>query len=185
MNTPKKFQKKPLVIEAMQLIGTDGDTAEVIYWMDDNLYPLLVGDYTEPETLRYRGQAEGDDSRPDKGCYIDPESGDLMIRTLEGDMRATYGDWIVRGVSGELYPCRPDIFALTYEQVVRDRVAYEIVAEGERMSAVCVACGKVRTTEHDYHPIQVFTGGPFGWFSKDSEEMCPECFTKLMRKANG
>ena len=53
------------------------------------------------------------------------------------------------------------------------------------MSAVCVACGKVRTTERDYHPIQVFTGGPFGWFSADSEEMCPECFTKLMRRANG
>ena len=40
-------------------------------------------------------------------------------------------------------------------------------------------------TEQDYHPIQVFTGGPFGWFSGDSEEMCPECFTKLMGKANG
>ena len=54
------------------------------------------------------------------------------------------------------------------------------------MSAVCVACGRVRTTEQDYHPIQVFTcESEFGWFSGDSEEMCPECFTKLMRKANG
>ena len=65
------------------------------------------------------------------------------------------------------------------------RVAITDALEGERMSAVCVACGRVRTTEQDYHPIQVFTGGPFGWFSGDSEEMCPECFTKLMRKANG
>ena len=54
------------------------------------------------------------------------------------------------------------------------------------MSAVCVACGRVRTTEQDYHPIQVFTcESEFGLFSKDSEEMCPECFTKLMRKLNG
>lgn len=39
----------------------------------------------------------------------------LTIRTLEGDHRAYSGDWIIRGVKGELYPCKPDIFALTYE----------------------------------------------------------------------
>ena len=53
------------------------------------------------------------------------------------------------------------------------------------MSAVCVACGRVRTTEQDYHPIQVFTcESEFGLFSKDSGEMCLGCFTKLMRKLN-
>jgi hypothetical protein len=39
----------------------------------------------------------------------------LKIKTLEGDMVAEQGDWIIRGVKGELYPCKPDIFALTYE----------------------------------------------------------------------
>lgn len=44
------------------------------------------------------------------------ESGpQLSIRTLEGVMDARHGDWIIRGVKGELYPCRPDIFAATYE----------------------------------------------------------------------
>lgn len=38
-----------------------------------------------------------------------------VIRTLEGDMRADLGDWIIKGVKGELYPCKPDIFAATYE----------------------------------------------------------------------
>lgn len=37
------------------------------------------------------------------------------IRTLEGDHRADAGDWIIRGIKGELYPCKPDIFAATYE----------------------------------------------------------------------
>lgn len=39
------------------------------------------------------------------------------IKTLEGEMRATPGDWIIRGVAGEIYPCKPDIFEKTYEPV--------------------------------------------------------------------
>ena len=41
----------------------------------------------------------------------------LRIRTLEGEMRAEQGDWIIRGVQGEFYPCKPDIFDATYEAV--------------------------------------------------------------------
>ncbi len=41
----------------------------------------------------------------------------FTIKTLEGDMRAGYGDWIIQGVKGELYPCKPDIFEETYELV--------------------------------------------------------------------
>ena len=41
----------------------------------------------------------------------------MLIRTLEGTMEARSGDWIIRGVRGELYPCKPDIFAKTYEPV--------------------------------------------------------------------
>ena len=40
-----------------------------------------------------------------------------IIHTLEGDMRASIGDWIITGVKGEHYPCKPDIFAATYEKV--------------------------------------------------------------------
>jgi hypothetical protein len=39
----------------------------------------------------------------------------LMIGTLEGTMRADPGDWIIQGVKGEIYPCKPDIFEATYE----------------------------------------------------------------------
>lgn len=44
----------------------------------------------------------------------------ITIRTLEGDMRAEPGDWIIRGVADECYPCRADIFAATYEACAHD-----------------------------------------------------------------
>jgi hypothetical protein len=50
-----------------------------------------------------------------KVCY--PEDGTMLIQTLGGVMCAQPGDWIIRGVKGELYPCKPDIFAMTYEPV--------------------------------------------------------------------
>ena len=112
-----KYRKKPVEIEAMQLIGAAGDTAQVLDWMAANRYPMLVGDYTKPETLRYHDQHWKDDSRPDKGTYIDPATGDFMIRTLEGDMRATYGDYVIKGVQGEFYPIKDSIFRETYEPV--------------------------------------------------------------------
>ena len=43
--------------------------------------------------------------------------GAAIIKTLEGDHRADIGDWIIQGVKGELYPCKPDIFEMTYEKV--------------------------------------------------------------------
>jgi len=46
------------------------------------------------------------------------QSGSLRITTLEGDHECRLGDWIIRGVKGEFYPCKPDIFEMTYEQVV-------------------------------------------------------------------
>jgi hypothetical protein len=48
------------------------------------------------------------------------ESGEVVIRTREGDMHASLGDWIIKGVKGEFYPCKPDIFDATYERVAPD-----------------------------------------------------------------
>ena len=42
---------------------------------------------------------------------------EMEIETLEGTMKADKGDWIIRGVKGELYPCKPDVFEMTYEKV--------------------------------------------------------------------
>ena len=54
----------------------------------------------------------------DKSIYRCEGPGDLVeleIETLEGNMTAKVGDWIIKGVKGEFYPCKPDIFAATYE----------------------------------------------------------------------
>lgn len=51
----------------------------------------------------------------DTGARYDADG--LIIPTLEGDMRASVGDWIIKGVKGEFYPRKPDIFAATYEAV--------------------------------------------------------------------
>ena len=52
-------------------------------------------------------------------CYVD-ENENLIIRTLEGDMKASVGDYIVKGVDGEFYPCKPTIFEQTYEEVTEE-----------------------------------------------------------------
>lgn len=51
-----------------------------------------------------------------KDCGITP-NGEIIIPTLEGNMMATRGDWIIKGIKGEFYPCKPDIFEATYESV--------------------------------------------------------------------
>lgn len=51
------------------------------------------------------------------GVRADHNEEALFIQTMEGTMAATKGDWIIRGVAGEIYPCKPDIFAATYEPV--------------------------------------------------------------------
>lgn len=86
-----KFRKKPVVIEAVCFDDAfvDGDVPE---WMADAVFV--------DETVRFE----------------DPNGIDaLLITTLEGVMRAERGDWIIRGVKGELYPCKPDIFEATYD----------------------------------------------------------------------
>lgn len=101
-----KFRKKPVVIEAVQL--TWGNWSEICdfvpksafvrgVWLDNDGY-ILPEFYTN---VRAPGNtAIG-----------------LLIKTLEGEMLARGGDWIIKGVAGEFYPCKPDIFAATYEPV--------------------------------------------------------------------
>lgn len=50
-----------------------------------------------------------------RGVTLPPEQWEIEIPTREGDMRASFGDYIIKGVKGEFYPCKPDIFEQTYE----------------------------------------------------------------------
>lgn len=111
-----KFRKKPVVIEAVQLLWStwsemcdhagvgklsDGKPQGCFLTMQGEASDVLVGD---------------DDAEPD-GHGATARIG-LHIPTLEGLMLAREGDWVIRGVKGELYACKPDIFAATYEPVV-------------------------------------------------------------------
>lgn len=115
MIKPKKYRKKPVVIEAMRLAGEPATIMYVAGWLEEHGYPWLLGNALYPDTLRARDQIS-EDPIPTQGIYIDPADGALIIRTLEGDMRAVFGDFIIRGVQGEFYPCKPDIFLATYSK---------------------------------------------------------------------
>lgn len=85
-----KFRKKPVVIDAIQLApGRDGLRVTV-----GMLFDFLDGAEWETNAV-----------------------GGVDIKTLEGVMTANPGDWIIKGVAGEFYPCKPDIFEQTYELV--------------------------------------------------------------------
>lgn len=83
-----RFRKKQIEIEAVQFLG-GRLTEQAPLWVDD-------------ATL------EGKLYRQDQS---------LFIETPEGVMEAKDGDWIIRGVAGEIYPCKPDIFEASYEEV--------------------------------------------------------------------
>ena len=86
-----KYRKKPVVVEAFQF---DGD------FSDRN------GNYYVPEWAVKGLKRE---------YFTFEDSGDLYIYTLEGKMLVSVGDYIIKGIQGEFYPCKPDIFHKTYE----------------------------------------------------------------------
>jgi hypothetical protein len=91
-----KFRKKPVVIEAIQFNNLNRYEIEAFMGEGANLHYQL-----ESETAYEAGQ----------GAPIFS----LTIPTLEGDMKAMPNDWIIKGIKGEFYPCKPDIFANSYE----------------------------------------------------------------------
>lgn len=84
-----KYRKKPVVIEAYQIPAVE-HTAQIPGWVIQAVINNLI--------------------------VPDPNGG-VTIPTLEGTMRGEVGDWIIKGVKGEFYPCKPDIFAATYDPV--------------------------------------------------------------------
>lgn len=93
-----KFRKKPVVIEAFLWTGDEHQVED----------PEWACDAIRDGRIRFENSGT-------------PEVA-LAIDTLEGTHRANRGDWIIRGVNGEMYPCKPDIFAATYEAVEVDGV---------------------------------------------------------------
>lgn len=84
----EKYRKKPVIIEAVEYTGYN--YPQVQDWIDGtrSIWPQWVHNY-----------------------------GEFKIPTLEGDMTVSLGDYVIKGVNGEFYPCKPDIFEKTYERV--------------------------------------------------------------------
>lgn len=83
-----KYRKKPIIIEAIQ-------------WLGNN----------KKEIADFAGESANFEVANEKQLF------NLSIQTLEGNMIASAGDYIIKGVNGEFYPCKPDIFEKTYEKV--------------------------------------------------------------------
>jgi hypothetical protein len=87
-----KFKKKPVVVEAEQFLPNDESVEKVMALASQGSRKVIVNTHAD-------GKRE------------------MFIDTLEGTIEAQVGDWIIRGVAGEVYPCKPDIFYKTYERV--------------------------------------------------------------------
>jgi len=88
-----KFRKRPVVIEARQYLCANS-SFELLHWINSELY----GKDNQSKFAKWTNSV-------------------LIIPTLEGDHTAQKGDWIIKGIQGEFYPCKPDIFEATYELV--------------------------------------------------------------------
>src|SRR4029077_16070535 len=93
MESQLRFRKKPIVVEAVQYEGAGN-------FAGNNVPDWLWDAFANNEAVNRNGR--------------------LIIKTLEGDLLVCEDDWIIRGVRGELYPCKPDIFEASYEPVPAD-----------------------------------------------------------------
>ena len=94
----KKYGKKPVTIEAIRLLNNDDSIETCIEWVFKiGMETSLIGKEATIEDIKNKG-----------GFYIP---------TLEGSMKAEFGDYIIKGINGEFHLCKPDIFTKTYEEV--------------------------------------------------------------------
>ena len=128
MSAPTQFRKKPVVISAIQ-------------WTGENLVDVIhFTDGRPPNNKSSHAGMMWDQ-------YVDLVRKDgLKIFTMEGKMDASIGDWIIKGVKGEHYPCKPEIFALTYEDA----------SAGTDLSQAAVAAAlEAAAKEHDAEIVRL------------------------------
>lgn len=151
--TVNEYTKQPITIEAMQWDGTPEGAGPIINWVLEN------------GVARYQCL----ESEP-PGCEGKPHA--IRIKTLEGDMDAKAGWWIIRGVIGEYYPCDPEVFAQTYATGGKSQVSdghhtfeelyyYRMLYNAQAALAWLAAGIKVEKSwnHHDGEPC--FGGGMF------------------------
>lgn len=94
-----KYRKKQVVIEAVRLEETDESIINAVEFVHNiGMETSVIGMNSVIQMVK--------------------TAGGFIIETPEGDMKASFGDYIIKGIKGEFYPCKPDIFEQTYEKVV-------------------------------------------------------------------
>ena len=91
----KSFRKKPVVVQAVQFVDSTEAIELIMNWIPKQSRYLLT-----PATENIEGRKRR-----------------LFILTLEGEMEVSMGDWVIKGVEGEFYPCKPSVFEKTYDVV--------------------------------------------------------------------
>lgn len=111
MSAPRQYRKKPVVIEAVEFKG-ELTAGVIIGWtmQGDQHAEFVQRGHEHP--MRYDRECDRSN-----GHTLDDAPSFLVIPTLEGNHRADLGDFVIRGIQGEFYPCKPDIFAETYDPV--------------------------------------------------------------------
>jgi hypothetical protein len=95
-----KYRKKPIVVEAF-IMGVENRP-----------------DWFQDEVTKCNIETRFSDNMPERGLNpFEFRPTYCLIKTLEGIMKGDYGDYIIKGVNGEIYPCKPEIFEKTYEKV--------------------------------------------------------------------
>ncbi len=108
-----KYRKKPVVVEATQWHRNGDHPDDNCPWVKDNQGREFQG---EGQLVRYYRRPESDGQTPCRHCgVIMHDHG--WIDTLEAGHNVCPGDWIITGIAGEYYPCKPDVFAATYDPV--------------------------------------------------------------------
>lgn len=108
-----KYRKKPVVIEAEQW-NEMGNVSKCFFDVVVNMHKVIHSGLIVPEPdyiVEFNGKSKMSSKTVCRSIPI------KAIKTLEGWHEVSFGDWIIKGISGELYPCKPDIFDATYERV--------------------------------------------------------------------
>ena len=147
-----QFRKKPVVIEAKQASGTPESNREIIDWTRGSATPAFMD--TEV-----------------RNCSADhPDGFDypvLKINTLEGTMTVAHGDWVIKGVKGEFYPCKRDIFEATYDSAPAD-LEQEIQAKANKGPRVTPAALQAEiVSEHYFTAFDGVAGAAYNEASPD------------------
>lgn len=126
----KKYRKKPIVIEAIRL-----DKGKL-----ESFFEFVGESKNYPEC---------------KIAGINPDTGKMTIKTLEGDMIAEVGDWVIKGIKGEFYPIKNDIFEKTYELVEEENYKTGDICHSCKKGRIALMSAFVEYGEKDQEPYEL------------------------------